>query len=44
MFKVKHKETGEVKPVYGLCGILFMFYEDGKWICAPMEEYEPVEE
>ena len=44
MFKVRHKETGKIKTVYGWNGAHFMVYDDGIWYYVPMTEYEPVEE
>lgn len=45
MFKVKHIRTGAVFTVYGLNGLLFLFYDqDDGWLYVPMEDYKPVEE
>ena len=45
MFKVVHKETGEVRTVYGFAGIRFLFWnsEEGCWQYGDMENYTPVE-
>ena len=47
MFKVRHKDTGEIRTVYGWSGgLYFLFYSDthGCWISDNMNYYEPVEE
>ena len=44
MFKVRGKHTGKVRTVYGMSGVNFLFYEDGKWFYGPIDAYEPVEE
>ena len=44
MFKVKSKNRGIIRTVYGWNGVNFLFYEDGKWFYGPMDAYEPVEE
>jgi hypothetical protein len=30
MFKVKHKETGEIRTVYAVNGLLFVFWDTEK--------------
>lgn len=44
MFKVRHKETGEIRTVYGNSGPLFIFYYQGGWVFESMVYYEPVED
>ena len=44
MFKVKNVSTGEIRTVYAICGIMFMFYDGTAWVCDYMDQYEPVEE
>lgn len=44
MFKVRHKETGEIRTVYGQNGTYFLFCLNGEWRYGPIEKYEPLEE
>lgn len=46
MFKVRHKETGEIRIAYGFVGVRICFYDggSGNWYYAPIDDYEPVEE
>ena len=43
MFRVVHKETGEVRTVYGMAGIRFLFWnhEEKCWEYGDMEKYIP---
>lgn len=43
MFQVIHKETGEVRTVYGFSGIKFLFWnhEEKCWEYGDMEKYIP---
>ncbi len=50
MYKVRHIETGEVKTVFAVSGLNFLFY-DGKdehgipmWSYGEMNQYEPAKE
>ena len=44
MFKVIHKETGEIATVYGFTGSMFMLWseEDHSWWFDFIENYEPL--
>ena len=46
MFKVKHLPTGNVITVYGICGTLFLGWNDhedvGYWEWLKMEQCVPV--
>lgn len=46
VFQVIHKETGEVRTVYGFCGIKFIFWNHEKqcWEYGDMEKYIPATE
>ena len=46
MFNVRHKVTGEIRTVYGWCGMYFLFYsrEFDCWVDDNMNHYEPVDE
>ncbi len=43
MFKVKDILTGEIKTVYDVSGIMFLFYNGEVWYYDNMESYKPVE-
>lgn len=45
MFQVVHKETGELRTVYGITGIRFLFWnrEEACWEYGDMDNYIPVE-
>ena len=40
MFDVKHRETGEIRTVYGWNGTMFLFY-NGSWFYDDMANYKP---
>ena len=44
MFKVRNIITGEIRTVYGVSGIMFLFHNGSVWFSDYMERYEPVEE
>ena len=49
MFRVRHKETGEIRTVYAVSGVLFLFYAHrtfavSHWEWGAIEDYEPVED
>lgn len=49
MFKVKHKETGQVRTVYGydevsVKSLWFLTYYDGEWTWIDSANYVPYEE
>lgn len=43
MFEVRNIRTGEIKTVYAVCGIMFLFYNGYEWYCDYMAEFEPVD-
>ena len=45
MFKVKHKETGEIKNVYAIYGSMFLMWNEKEhsWCYDPMSNYGPAE-
>ena len=45
MVKVRHKETGKVRVVYGISGLFFLMWEDStdSWFYADMNKYRPLE-
>lgn len=45
MFQVIHRQTGEIRTVYGMSGIKFLFWNDidGCWEYGDMENYIPAE-
>ena len=45
MYKVIHKETGEIRTVYGITGIRFLLWneKDDCWEYEDMEKYRPAE-
>lgn len=43
MFKVKHLITGEIRTVYAVHGIMFLFYDETGWASDYIDRYEPVE-
>lgn len=44
MFKVRDLRNGEVRTVYSVNGILFLFFINGVWCWDTMDHYVPVEE
>ena len=46
MFYVRDKETGEVRRVYAICGMSFMFWDEEKdtWVFGDIDGYRPVED
>lgn len=46
MFQVVHKETGEIRTVYGIAGLLFLFWDQktGEWEGDEISNYRPLEE
>lgn len=46
MFKVRHKETGEIRTAYGWNGVLLRFYNSKaeRWFWASSDNWEPVKE
>ena len=42
MFKVRHKETGDIYTVYGMNGSMFLLYGH-EWFYEYMGYFEPVE-
>lgn len=44
MFQVMHKETGEIRTVYAVTGIRFLFWNDQEdcWQYGDMQNYKPV--
>ena len=46
MFNVINRETGEIRTVYGIIGILFMMWDEKlhEWVYEPMHKYRPVED
>ena len=46
MFKVVHKETGELRTVYGVMGMRFLLWnaEGSYWEYGDMEKYMPATE
>lgn len=44
MFKVKNIITGEIRTVYGINGIMFIFHNGTNWFYDDMELYAPVED
>lgn len=44
MFKVRDLRNGQVRTVYAINGLYFMFFVDGVWCYDSIEFFEPVEE
>lgn len=44
MFKVIHKETGEIVTVFGISGLMFMLWDeqDGEWWFDSIKNYKPL--
>lgn len=45
MFRVVHKKTGEIRTVYGIAGLLFLFWnqETSEWESDEISDYRPLE-
>lgn len=46
MFLVRHKDSGEIRKAYALCGMHFLFWdkEEDSWVFGEIQDYRPVEE
>lgn len=46
MFKVRHKETGEIRTVYAINGSMFLLYDfcHNEWYYEYIRFFEPLED